>query len=153
MTTGPIAQEPKTRELQPWHTTALDIAGCHRFEIEIPIYGEFEKAGLMFETWPEPVRALVLRHMREWRERNPARDIRAVTYGTFADSEGVTCATIVHHAAKGSAAARLAPPSEAAGRHAQAGSAAPGSVAPGAASFLPDANGASPTRVCSSCGA
>lgn len=93
------ANDPRTRDLQPWFTTLLDVVACHRLEIVVPL-NEHERAGLMFESWPAQVRNYVMRYLKEWTEQNPAREIVATTYAVVEDDGGDCCTVIAHHSEK-----------------------------------------------------
>src|SRR5882724_7924689 len=94
------AQDPRSHELPSWMATTIELTDCHRFEIIVPLYAEFEKAGTMFGTWPDVVRGHVMRYLNEFRERKPDRVIVCVTHGLIDDCGGRSCVTIAHHRAK-----------------------------------------------------
>lgn len=90
-----------TRDLDAWFTTTLDVRDASRCEIIVPLFAEYEKAALLFEHWPAPVRAQTQIYLREFVDKNPTRAIVAITHGVSDDSAGrPCCVTIVHHKAK-----------------------------------------------------
>lgn len=91
------ARPASTRDLQPWFTTLLDLAGCHRFEMAIHLY-EHETADFHFESWPAQVRSKVVDYFKEWAAENPAREVIAITFAVALDARGRQCVAIVHHA-------------------------------------------------------
>lgn len=101
-----VASDPRTHDLSAWMTTTLEVGGCSRQELIVPLYDEHETAGLMFETWPAPIRNLVTRYLREWTEANPNRVIIALTFGTVEDYDGTCCVVIAHHRDKNFAPAK-----------------------------------------------
>lgn len=95
-----FAEEPYSRDNPAWVTCAIDVAGCSRLEICVPLYAEFEHAdSALFETWPEAVRAKTKSIAKEWRAANPAREPVAITHAVTRDP-GVCCVTIIHHREK-----------------------------------------------------
>lgn len=87
-------------ELHPWESKALDIAGCDRTEIVVPL-NEFEKAGARPESWPDAVMRLAYREAERWIDQHKeTRGLRAISYGAPSVDGRQVCVLILHHSPK-----------------------------------------------------
>jgi hypothetical protein len=93
--------EPAVRQLRPWETGVLDIAGCDRTEFVLALE-EGEVAGTRPETWPPELRALMDGDVRRWVEENKqTRTVYAITVAAPKYDGIQCCVRILHHSPKG----------------------------------------------------
>jgi hypothetical protein len=76
-------------------SASIDVHGCCRMELSVPLF-EQEKAGLRFESWPQPVQVQMERQLEAWRSRRPDRAIVCITTAV----QDRVCVMIFHHREK-----------------------------------------------------
>lgn len=89
-------RESAGRNLASYDATIIpDLAGCSRFECVVGLY-EHEAAEHDFATWPPAIQVQIQRHLAQWRARNGAARIVAMTFAVVDRA----CIMVVHHRGK-----------------------------------------------------
>lgn len=62
----------------PFDDIAVDLKNCSLFQLSVGLT-EYDRPGQRYDTWPEPVRAIVEKECKGWLERNPKAEAVAIT--------------------------------------------------------------------------